>query len=134
MDGADPSAVALGAVRAIESSDTAVDADPNATVQRASAWLTPSFAAQVRRYRPVAAPGAQWNEWTTHKAYVQVSTSLGDDDQPPATATRAYRQVVAELHPTGRDGWRGLAERVVVFVTLTRTAGAAWRVSAEQAS
>jgi hypothetical protein len=134
VNGSDASAVALAAICAIESSDTAVDADPHATVQRARAWLTPAFAEQVRRYPAVAAPGAQWNTWSTHRAYVQVATSLGGDDQPEETGTHAYRQVIAVLHPIGRDGWRGQPQRRVVFVTLTRTPGAPWRIASEQAS
>jgi len=125
--------VALAAVKAIESSDTRLDADPNDTAKRASAWLTPAFAQQVRAYPPVAAPGATWNRWAAHHAYVEVTTSLAGDDHPVDSATAAYRQVVAVLHPVGRDGWVGPAQTVVVFVTLTPVHGQ-WRLANEQPS
>jgi hypothetical protein len=124
-------AAAVAAVKAIESSDTTVDADPNATVRRASAWLTPTFAAQVTAYPPVAAPGATWNAWAAHRAYVTVTTSLGGDEHPADTATATYRQVIAVLHPLGRDGWKGPTETEVVFVSLAPVNGQ-WRVASEQ--
>jgi hypothetical protein len=131
VNGADVDAVALAAVRAIESSDTRLDADPNDTVKRASAWLTPAFAAQVRAYPPVAAPGATWNLWAAHRAYLKVMTSLAGDDHPVDSATAAYRQVVAVLHPIGRDGWAGPVQTAVVFVALAPVHGQ-WRLSSEQ--
>lgn len=131
VNGADVDAVALAGVKAIESSDTTLDADPNDTTKRAAAWLTPAFAAQVRAYPPVAGPGAQWNEWAAHRAYLTVTTSLAGDDHPADSASGAYRQVVAVLHPTGRDGWVGPVQTVVVFVTLAPVHGQ-WRLSSEQ--
>ncbi len=133
VSGADVDAVALAAVRAIESSDTRLDADPNDTVKRASAWLTPAFAAQVRAYPPVAAPGATWNLWAAHRAYLKVMTSLAGDDHPVDSATAAYRQVVAVLHPVGRDGWAGPVQTTVVFVALAPVHGQ-WRLSSEQSN
>lgn len=133
VNGADVDAVALAAVRAIESSDTRLDADPNDTVKRASAWLTPAFAAQVRAYPPVAAPGVTWNLWAAHRAYLKVITSLAGDDHPVDSATAAYRQVVAVLHPVGRDGWAGPAQTTVVFVALAPVHGQ-WRLSSEQSN
>ena len=129
------SAVALAGVRALLQCDTAVDADPNQTARRAIAWLAPRFAAEVRTAAPIAAPGARWNTWATHRAYCQVSTALAADDRPPDTAGTAHRQVVATVRPVGRDRWRGAADREVLFVTLTRTASAGerapWRLAAE---
>ena len=133
VNGEDVGAVALAAVKAIESSDTSLDADPNDTVKRASAWLTPAFAAQVRAYPPVAAPGATWNLWAAHRAYLTVTTSLAGDDHPVDRSTAAYRQVVAVLHPVGRDGWAGPAQTTVVSVSLAPVHGQ-WRLSSEQSS
>jgi len=133
VNGADVDAVALAAVRAVEGSDTALDADPHDTVLRASAWLTPAFAAQVRAYPPTAAPGATWNTWAAHRAYLVVSTSLGGDEHPADSARAAWRQVVAVLHPLGRDGWVGPDQTVVVFVTLAPAAGQ-WRLASIQTS
>ena len=130
---ATPNAAALTGVKAIESSDTTVDADPHDTVHRAAAWLTPAFAAQVKAFPPVAAPGATWNTWAAHRAYLVVTTSLGGDEHPADTATTVYRQVVAVLHPIGRDGWHGAAVVDVVSVSLSRI-GAQWRLASSQSS
>ncbi len=126
-------AAAVAGVKAIESSDTAVDIDPHDAVQRAAVWLTPAFAAQVKAYPPVAAPGATWNTWSTHRAYVVVTTRLGGDEHPPDTATTAYRQVLAVLHPIGRDGWYGPAVTAFVSVSLAKV-GRQWRLASSQAS
>jgi hypothetical protein len=133
VNGADVDAVALAAVKAMEASDTTLDADPNDTVKRASSWLAPGFARQVRAYPPAAAPGAAWNQWVAHRAYVRVSTSLAGDDHPAGSATEACRQVVAVLRPAGRDGWAGPAQTAVVFVTLAPVHGQ-WRLASAQSS
>jgi hypothetical protein len=131
VDGSNVDAVALMAVRALKQSDTAVDADPNDTARRAIGWLTPTFAGQVRAYPPIGGPGAQWNTWAAHQAYLDVTTSLAGEDHPPDTATTAYRQVVAVLRPVGRDGWHGDPVRQVVFASLARIDGR-WRLDREQ--
>jgi len=133
VDGSNVDAVALMAVRALKQSDTVVDADPNDTARRAAAWLTPSFAGQVRSYPPVGAPGAEWNAWAAHRAWVEVSTSLAGDDHPSDSPTAAYRQVVAVVRPVGRDGWRGDPQRQVVFTTLAPVDGR-WRLASAQPS
>jgi len=121
-------AVALAGVKAIEQADTKLDADPNDTAKRAAAWLTPTFTAQVRAYPPVSAPGATWNEWAAHQAYLVVTVSLAGDDHPADSSTTASHQVIAELHPIGRDGWRGAVRTETVFVTLS-AAGGRWRLA-----
>lgn len=128
-----PNAAALAGVKAIESSDTTVDADPRDTTQRASAWLTPRFAAQVKAFPPVAAPGATWNAWAAHRAYLTVVTSIGGDEHPSDTASTAYRQVIAVTHPIGRDGWKGPAVTTVVSVSLARVSHQ-WRLASSQSS
>lgn len=133
VNGADVDAVALAGVKAIEASDTTLDADPNDTVKRAAAWLTPSFARQVRAYPPVAASGASWNEWAAHRAYLTVSTSMAGDEHPADSASAAHRQVIAVLRPVGRDGWTGTPQTVVVFVTLAPVHGH-WRLASAQSS
>ena len=125
--------VALAGVRAIEGSDTSVDADPNDTLRRAAAWLTPAFAARVRAFPPVAAPGAAWNAWSTHRAYLEVTVSLAGDDHRPDSQHAAYRQVAVVLRPVGRDGWRGRPQTRVVFVSLAAVRGR-WRLAAERST
>jgi hypothetical protein len=135
VNGTDANAVAQAGVQALEQFDTAVDADPNSTAARAAAagWLTPGFASQVRDYPPVAAPGAQWTEWASHRAYVRVTTSLGGDEHPPDSATTARRQVTAQLTPVGRDGWTGPTKQAISFVTLSLIDGQ-WRLAGAQTS
>jgi hypothetical protein len=116
-------AVAAGGVIALGSADTTIDTDPNATARRAVTWLDPAFAAQVRAFPPIQAPGAQWAQWASHRAALRVSTRLGGDEHPPDTATTAYRQVLATVAPVGRDGWTGPLLHQVWFVTLTRVHG-----------
>lgn len=125
--------VALAGVRATEGSDTTVDADPNDTMRRAAEWLTPAFAARARAYPPVSVPGAVWNSWAAHRAYLRVTVSLAGDDHRPDSAGAAYRQVVAVLHPVGRDGWRGRPLTRVVFVSLATVRGQ-WRLAAERST
>lgn len=126
-------AAALAGVVAIESADTTADANPHDTVQRAVAWLTPAFAVQVKAFPPVAAPGASWDTWAAHRAYVVVTTRLGGDEHPSDTAATAYRQVIAVLHPTGRDGWHGRSVTELVSVSLVKAAGQ-WRLASSQSS
>jgi hypothetical protein len=116
-------AVAVGGVIALGSADTTIDTDPNATARRAVTWLDPAFAAQVRAFPPIQAPGAQWAQWASHRAALRVTARLGGDEHPPDTASTAYRQVLATVTPVGRDGWRGPVQQQVWFVSLTRTAG-----------
>ncbi len=127
--------MATAGVRTLLAADTTVDADANQTAVRAAAagWLTPAYAAQVRQFAPVAAPGAVWNRWTAHRVYVRVTARLGGDDHPPGTAVTAYRQVTAVLRPVGRDGWHGAAVPVTVFVTVTHRPGG-WLLAGLQTS
>lgn len=128
-------AMATAGARVLLGADTAVDAEENQTAVRAAlgGWLTPAYAGQVRRYPPIAAPGATWNGWVAHRAYLRVTSRLGADDHPPDTTTTAHRQVLAVVSPIGRDGWHGAAVPVTVFVTLARTP-AGWLLASTQTS
>ena len=128
---ASPDTTALAGVRALRSIDTTVDSSPHAAALRARAWLTPAFAAAVAQYPPVAAPGAQWTQWTLHRAYATVTTTLLTDDRPVDRADYATRQVVAAVQVLGRDGWSAPSESVVVFVSLQRIDGH-WRIAGTQ--
>ena len=123
-------AVALAGTRALLALDTTVDAGSNATARRQQVWLTPAFAKQVQSAIPIAAPGAVWTSWAHHRAHLTVRTALGGDDLPPSKAGTAYRQVLATLTPTGRDGWHGSPQQRVEFVSLARIAGGVWRIAA----
>ena len=128
-----PDAAAVAAARALASSDTAVDADPNDTIRRNAGWLTADFAALVTALPPVAGPGAQWADWAAHHAYLRVTAMLGSDEHPTDTAATAARQVVERVIPIGRDGWNGMPFTQVAFLTLARVRGV-WEISSYQVS
>jgi hypothetical protein len=123
-------AVALAGSITAAMSDTALDSQPETTTQRAAraGWFTPAFAkANLNAGTLPGPPGAQWNSWTAHRAYLRVTGILGSDDHPPDTATTAARQVIVTLTPIGRDGWRGAPITQVEAVRLNLLAGA-WRI------
>lgn len=122
-----PDTAAVAAAIAWYSSDTAVDAGPNAAAVRAAAWLTPDLLAQVEAFAPVGGPGADWTQWASHRAWLQVTAVLSGDDHPADTATAAVRQVAITVTPVGRDGWTAPPTTEVAAVTLTHTAGG-WRL------
>ena len=128
-----PDAAAGAAARALASSDTSVDADPNDTIRRNAGWLTADFAALVTALLPVAGPGAQWADWAAHHAYLRVTAMLGSDEHPTDTAATAARQVVERVIPIGRDGWNGMPFTQVAFLTLARVRGV-WEISSYQVS
>jgi hypothetical protein len=121
--------VAVAAAIALSASDTTLDADPNQTARRAIAWLAPSMAAQVRKFPPIAAPGALWATWAAHRAYLLPTAVLVDDSGRPAdSAAIAYRQLAVSTTAIGRDGWKASPTRSIVFMTLNNVAGN-WRVA-----
>jgi len=121
--------VAVSAAIALSASDTTLDASPNQTARRAIAWLAPSMAAQVRKFPPIAAPGAQWSTWATHRAYLVPKAVLVEDTGRPAdSAAIAYRQLAVTTTAIGRDGWKASPARAIVFMTLNNVAGN-WRVA-----
>lgn len=128
--GADATAVARAAVTVMWTYDTTIDTSPYGASVRAAPFLVPSYAAQIKAAPPVAAPGADWNLWSAHRAYTVVSlTAESDSGAPPDTDTTAYRQLGVTITPTGRDGWRGQPQTQTVFVVLNRSgSSAAWRV------
>ncbi|WP_067067585.1 hypothetical protein [Carbonactinospora thermoautotrophica] len=131
VDGADPDAVSRAAVTVMWTMDTTIDTSQYQAELRAAPYLTADYAARLRQYPPVAAPGAQWNQWAAHRAYTTVRLTPGYDDRPLDTATTAHRQWSVTATPIGRDGWRGQPVTATVFVTLTRTGpGQPWRVAA----
>jgi hypothetical protein len=129
----DPDAAAVAAARTLASSDTAVDADPNDTIRRNSAWLTADFAASVTGFPPIAGAGAVWDGWAAHRAYLRVTAVLGSDEHPADTAATAAREVMERVIPIGRDGWKGTPFRQVAILTLARVGGM-WEISSYQNS
>jgi hypothetical protein len=126
-------AVALDGARALASADTSVDPRPQHTAVRAAqaGWLTPAYAREQLHASLVAAPGAEWNVWTRHRAYLLVSSRLSGDDHPADTATVAARVVLLTEQPIGRDGWHGDPVTSVVAVVLMKV-NHVWRIDSDQ--
>jgi hypothetical protein len=96
------SAVAIAEVQATWTVDTTADAGWYAGELAASAYMTSSYAASIRRHPPTGAPGAMWEVWAAHQATTTVSASIeADPGGPIDTAFTAYRKVVATVTPHG---------------------------------
>ncbi|MEV4047117.1 hypothetical protein [Streptomyces sp. NPDC049744] len=132
IDHADADAVGRGVLTMMWTFDTTSDAAPfNASVRAArTGWLTEAYAALLRAHRPRAVPGAQWQEWASHRARTTVTLHQAEDAAKPAdTATEAWRQWVVTATPHGRDRWTGEPVTALAYVRLTREdTSAAWRV------
>jgi hypothetical protein len=127
----DPNAVSKAVVTIQWTMDTTIDTSQYQAEMRSAPFLTPSYLAILKAHPPVAAPGAQWNEWSSHRSYTTVATLAEHDDQPADTATEARRQWGITVTPHGRDGWHGIPTTATVFVTMSRSGpGSPWRVSA----
>lgn len=121
--------IALATSRAWLSYDTRLDRRPNDTALRlALPLLTPQLRQQLQAYTPAAAPGVDWDTWTSHHAHATVAVRLGGDDHPPDTPTTAWRQVLATVTLRGDPGWSGEVLRVSQFLQLARTPQG-WRVA-----
>jgi hypothetical protein len=97
----------------------------------ATAYMTPSYAAQIWTHPPAGGPGATWMAWAAHQVTTTVAATVEDDPGGPAdTATAAYRKVVATVTPHGAGGWTGTPQVWVTYVVLSRpAAGTSWLVA-----
>ncbi|MGP3973542.1 hypothetical protein ACTWQF_05775 [Streptomyces sp. 8N114] len=133
VDQNDADEVGEGTLTAMWTYDTAVDSGTQDAGTRAAdaGWLTESYARQLRERHSRAAPGAQWGEWTQHRAYTTVKLTKTEDAAKPAdTDTVAWRQWTVTTTPHGRDGWKQKPTTAVAYVHLVRSAAAKpWRVT-----
>ncbi|GAA1377110.1 hypothetical protein ACFPK5_00275 [Streptomyces beijiangensis] len=133
VNGSDATAVSRAALTVMTTYDTTLDttlADASRRTAEAG-WCTPTYTATLLSAQVHAAPGAQWSDWTAHRAYTTVQAQHTEQDGRPAdTATTAYRQWTLTLTPTGRDGWTGPAEILVVFAELQRSSSSPWQLNA----
>jgi hypothetical protein len=135
VDGQDPVAVSRAAVIIEWTMDTVTDSSQYQAELRSGPFLTPAYLASLRENPPVAAPGAQWDEWSAHRAWTTVVARPEFDDQPPDSPVVALRQWGITVTPHGAGGWTGTPVQQTVFVTMTRTlVSQPWRVSAIQVS
>ena len=152
------SAVAIAEVQATWTVNTTADAGWYAGVLAASAYMTSSYAASIRRHPPTGAPGAMWEAWAAATTTVSARVEA-DPGGPIDTAFTAYRKVVATVTPHGavsvssassldggaapngsvtRDGtdqWVGQAEVWVTYLVVSRSSvGAPWQVAMTETS
>lgn len=126
----DATQVSSSALTVFFTYDTTTDTTTQDAAVRAAPWMTAEFAASQRGAVLVSGPGAQWQLWTTHRAYTAPALEQGTESAPSDTPTTAYRQWLVRYAPVGRDGWQGEQTLVVAFVTLVRaSANDPWRVS-----
>ncbi|MGW2725098.1 hypothetical protein [Streptomyces sp. NPDC001492] len=133
VNGRDATAVSKAALTALTTYDTTIDTSRDDAGRRTAAagWCTATYAAQLRAAVSRSQPGADWQTWTTHKAFtVPRLTEAEDAGGPDDTDTAAYRRWTITLTPTGRDGWKGSPQTLTAYAELTRsTASAPWRLN-----
>ena len=97
-----PVAVAVADVEATWTLNTTVDTGWYAGELAASAYMTPRYAASIRKNRGSESPGATWMAWAAHRAVTSVSAQVeADPGGPMSTALTAYRKVIATVTPHG---------------------------------
>ncbi|MGA9854574.1 MAG: hypothetical protein WBR29_04785 [Gammaproteobacteria bacterium] len=116
-----PSSVAEATLRALWTVNAVADKSPYAAELRATAYMTPAYAAEVRATPPVAAPGAQWQSWVDHHVVTTVALLVEHDSGAPlSTSTTAYLQYGVTVTPHGAGGWTAPPNTLTEFVVLTR--------------
>lgn len=121
VDDADPDAVAVAALTAMFSMDTAIDLSPSDADRRAIPWLSEAFADGVRAGSP-SGGGADWIALTEHQGYTVVDQvfDVSEDGAPTDSDQHVYRIYQVTYTPTGRDGWTGEPVTYYYYLTLIR--------------
>lgn len=127
VDTQDVDAVARAAAAAMYASDTTLDRSPSDTARRAAGLLSTRTQLTVQGAEPIGPPGATWETWRRHRAYLKVRVARGGEDTPPDTSVEAFRQLRLTVTPIGRDGWRGAPTTLTVYATLVRESDG-WRL------
>jgi hypothetical protein len=124
-------AIAQVALKALWTVNAAADRSPFAAEVRATAYMTPAYAAEIRGAPPVAAPGAQWQSWVDHHVVTTVVLLAEHDSGAPlSTPNTAYLQYGVTITPHGTDGWTAPPNTLTEFVVLSRRGPRSpWRVS-----
>ncbi|GAB2717991.1 hypothetical protein [Kitasatospora kifunensis] len=117
----DPAAVSRAAVTVIWTMDTDIDVSQHNAEVRATPFYSARHAAEVANAAPQAAPGADWAQWSQHRAYTTVALRPANEDgRPSDTPTEATYRWSLTLNPIGRDGWHGTPQTMAVLTVLTR--------------
>lgn len=132
VDRTNPDAVSKAALTTMLAVDTRADVSQHDATLRAVPYATPKYARQIKATPQRSAPGADWQAWAAHQAFLKVDLQAANEAGAPAdTATDAYRTWAVTTTPHGRSGWKGQEEQSTAFVHLTRS-GKKWSVDAVQ--
>ncbi len=128
VDRTSADAVATAVLTVFFTADTTVDEGPNAAAARASALLTPAYAATIMGSPPVIGAGAQWQGWAARGVQLSAEVTGLPDDRPADTATTAFRIDLVTQTPTTASG-QALAPVVVVAYVALQATHAGWAVA-----
>jgi hypothetical protein len=133
---AGPGAVAVAMIKALWTVNAVKDKTPYAAELRATAYMTASYAAEIKGTPPQAAPGAQWQSWFDHHVVTTVrAVREYDSGAPVSTPSTAYLQYGVTVVPHGAHGWKGADNTYTQFVELARASSrASWLVAAVEIS
>jgi hypothetical protein len=101
VDDTSATAVSRAAVIIEWTMDTVTDTSQYQAELRSAPFLAPAYLAALQAAPPVAAPGAQWDQWASHRAYTTVALRAEHDDPPPDTPVLAHRQWGITVTPRG---------------------------------
>lgn len=123
-------------IKALWTVNAVKDETPYAAELRATAYMTASYAAEVKDTPPQAAPGAQWQSWYDHHVVTTVRVVREyDSGAPVPTPSTAYLQYGVTVVPHGAHGWKGADSTYTEFVELARASSrASWLVAAVETS
>ncbi|WP_203417012.1 hypothetical protein, partial [Jiangella ureilytica] len=132
VDGGDPTAVAVAALTAAYSFDTAHDASSADAMDRAQTWLAAPYDSSAYDLDGLRQDVERdWERWSQHQAFASINgiEPHTTDVDTPDTATRAERRFYVRMTPIGRDAWNGPLVEHQWFAFLERaSAGDPWRV------
>jgi hypothetical protein len=131
VDMDDANSVAQAALKVLWTVNAVVDKSPYAAELRATVFVTPAYAAEIRSTAPLAAPGAQWRAWVVHHVTTTVRLfTEHDSGAPPSTSTTVYLQYGVTVTPHGVHGWKAAPDSYTEFVVVTKwTVSPRWSVS-----
>lgn len=132
VDGSDPSAVAIAALTAAYSFDTARDTSSEDAMARAQPWLAGPYDDDAYDLDGLREDVERdWDRWIEHRAFasiIGIDPHTTDVDRRD-TATRAERRFYVRMTPIGRDAWNGPLVEHQWFAFLERdSAESPWRV------
>lgn len=132
VDGTDPTAVAVAALTAAYSFDTAQDASAEAAMNRVQPWLAAPYDSTAYDLDGLRQDVQRdWERWAEHQAFASINAiePHSTDVDTPDTDTRAQRRFYVRMTPIGRDAWNGPLVEHQWFAFLERGSAAdPWRI------